>query len=223
VDMIPGPIKQVSLRAMGFAQDTVPALKLGSKKIQGSRQISRELDRVRPQPPLFPSDPEERGRVEEAELWGDEVLQPSARRMIWNGLGRDRSALTSYSEGAKLRVPTAVAARTGAPVIAMARRRNQADDQAVARDFSELPGVLAHVDGLIADGVIGGEGANAADFQIAPSVRLMLTMDDLRPAIESRPAGELAMRLIPDFPGRLPPVFPRQWLQPLRAEPAQPG
>jgi glutathione S-transferase len=155
--------------------------------------------------------------VEEAERWGDEVLQSMPRRIIWNSLARERSALMSYSEGSNLPVPAPIAVRTGGPVIALANRRNKATDDAVRSDLAELPGVLDHVDKLIADGVIGGESPNAADFQIAPSLRLMLTIGDLRPAIESRPAGKLAMRLIPDFPGELDPVLPADWLAPLRS------
>ena len=216
VDMIPGPLKQAQLRLMGFPGDTVPALKLDGEKVQGTREISRALDRRQPDPPLFPSDPGQRAKVEEAERWGDEVLQSMPRRIIWNALGRDRSSLASYSEGSNLPVPDAIASRTGAPVIAMAKRRNKASDEAVRADLAALPEVLDHVDALIADGVIGGESPNAADYQIAPSLRLMLTMDDLRPALESRPAGELAMRVIPDFPGHLGPALPADWLQPLR-------
>jgi glutathione S-transferase len=63
--------------------------------------------------------------------------------------------------------------------------------------------------------VLNGPDLNAADFQIAPSVRLAMTMDDLRPAIESRPAGELALRVAPDYPGRIPPILPPSWLEPL--------
>jgi glutathione S-transferase len=64
---------------------------------------------------------------------------------------------------------------------------------------------------------MGGDEPNAADYQIAPSVRLAMTFDDLRPAIEPRPAGRLATRLIPEFPGRTPPIFPAEWLEGLRA------
>lgn len=216
VDMIPGPVKQLGLRAMGFPGDTVPALKLDGEKVQGTREISRALDRHQPEPPLFPSDPGQRAKVEEAERWGDEVLQSMPRRIIWNSLSRDRSQLMSYSEGSKLPVPAPIAARTGAPVIAMAKRRNKASDEAVRADLAELPAALDHVDQLISAGVIGGDSPNAADYQIAPSLRLMLTMDDLRPAIESRPAGKLAMSVIPDFPGHLGPALPADWLAPLR-------
>jgi hypothetical protein len=44
-----------------------------------------------------------------------------------------------------------------------------------------------------------------------------MTLDDLRPAIASRPAGQLAERIDPDFPGRAPAILPAAWLEPLRA------
>src|SRR5437764_12951901 len=52
---------------------TVPALRFGSERVQTNRAIARFLDRVQPQPPLFPADPERRAAVEQAERWGDEV------------------------------------------------------------------------------------------------------------------------------------------------------
>jgi glutathione S-transferase len=69
------------LRGLGFPRVTVPALRIDGAKVQGSRDIARELDRLVPEPPLFPADPEARAEVEEAEKWGDEVLQSAARRL----------------------------------------------------------------------------------------------------------------------------------------------
>ena len=43
-----------------------------------------------------------RAGVEEAELWGDQVLQPLARRLVWASLKRDPGAMLSYSEGADI-------------------------------------------------------------------------------------------------------------------------
>ena len=42
-----------------------------------------------------------------------------------------------------------------------------------------------------------GPQLNAADFQIAPDVALLLRFDDLAPHIERRPAAQLARRLAP--------------------------
>src|SRR4051812_33934056 len=58
------------LRVLGFEGATVPALKLDGRRIQGTREIARELERLRPEPPLFPSEPARRALVEEAERWG---------------------------------------------------------------------------------------------------------------------------------------------------------
>jgi glutathione S-transferase len=77
--------------------------------------------------------------------------------------------------------------------------------------LAALPGQLDRVDALLAEGVIGGERPNAADFQIAPSVRLMLCFDQLRDQIDARPAGAHARRYVPDYPGRFREVFPAQW------------
>lgn len=205
------------VRALGFPGVTVPALKIEGHKVQGSREISRELDRLRPEPPLFPADPEQRAAVEEAERFGDEELQHPIRQIIWWALKRESSALRSYAEGAKLGIPIGLAVRTAAPIIALEIRVNEAGDENVRRDLAALPGLLDRVDAWIEAGVLNGERLNAADFQIAPSLRLAMTLDDIRPAIESRPAGKLAVRAIPDFPGRTPPVLPPAWLGPLRS------
>ena len=214
-DLMPVISKGV-LRGLGFPRNTVPAIKLDGEKVQGSRQIARELERLRPEPPLFPSDPEQRAAVEEAERFGDEELQHPIRQILWWTIRRDKSSLRSYSEGAKLGVPIGLAVATGGPIVAASARFNQATDDNVKRDLAALPGLLQRVDDLIAAGVLGGEQPNAADFQIAPSLGLALTLDDLRPAIEGRPAGELAKRLVPDYPGHTPPILPAEWLAPLR-------
>src|SRR6266498_2859329 len=56
----------------------------------------------------------------------------------------------------------------------------------------------------------------AADFQVATSIRLLLLLEQVRPFIEPRPGGALAMRLAPEYPGRFGAVFPNAWLEPLR-------
>lgn len=215
VDLMPVIAKAV-LKALRFPGVTVPALRLDGQRVQGSRQIARTLDAFRPQPPLFPEDADLRAAVEEAERWGDEVLQAPARRILWNAIRRDRSSLASFAEGARLGIPTAIAVRTSAPIVALAARFNAADDERVRADLAALPGMFARVDDWIADGVLGAEAPNAADFQVATSIRLLMSLDDVRPAIEHRPAGQLAQRIVPDYPGRLGPVLPVAWVEPLR-------
>jgi glutathione S-transferase len=215
VDLMP-VISKGLLRAMRFPGNTVPALKLDGERVQGSREIARELDRLRPEPPLFPADPDLRVKVEEAEAWGD-TFQQKPRRFSWWALKRDRAPMASYAEGARLGVPVGLAVKTGGPIVSAAARLNEATDENVRADLASLPADLDRIDQWIADGVMGGGEPNAADFQIAPSVRLAMTLDDLRPYIEQRPAGRLAMQVISDFPGRTPPVLPPEWLEPLKS------
>jgi len=211
VDLIPMVAKPV-LRALRFPRATVPALMWDGRRVQGSRAIARALEEARPHPPLLPSEPAQRRAVEDAERWGDEVLQPVPRRLVWWALRRDPSALASYAEGARLGVPLGLALKTAPPIIWGAARFNNATDATIRADLATLPEMLERVDSWIEEGVLGGRDPNAADFQIGTSVRLLTTLDDLRPAIESRPCGEMARRVVPVFPGRARPAFPRQWL-----------
>lgn len=218
-DLLPVISKGV-LRAVGFPGVTVPALKIDGDKVQGSRQITRELDRLRPEPPLFPADPAQRAAVEEAERFGDEELQHPVRQILWWGMRKDRAPLRSYSEGARLGAPIGLLVKTAAPIVALSARFNEAGDENARKAVAALPAMLDRIDAWIESGVLNGDQLNAADFQIAPSLGLAMTLDDLRPAIENRPAGALARRLVPNYPGQMPPVLPAEWLDPLRTQPA---
>lgn len=211
-DLMP-VVSKVVLRAVGFPGVTVPALKLDGDKVQGSRQIARELERLQPDPPLFPADPEQRAAVEEAERFGDEELQHPIRQLLWWGFKQDKEPLRSYSEGAKIGVPIGLAVKTGGPLVALSARFNEASDENARAALEKLPGLLDQVDAYIGEGILNGERLNVADFQIAPSLGLAMTLDDLRPMIENRPASELARRSVPDYPGHMPPVLPSAWLQ----------
>jgi glutathione S-transferase len=213
-DLMPVVSKGV-LRAVGFPGITVPALKIEGDKVQGSRQIARELERLRPEPPLFPADAEQRTAVEEAERLGDEELQHPIRQLLWWGFKQDRYPMESYSEGAKLGVPIGLAVKTGGPLVALSARFNEASDENARAALAELPALLDRVDAYVESGVLNGEHPNVADFQIAPSIGLAMTLDDLRPSIENRPAAALARRFVPNYPGRMPPVLPAEWLDPL--------
>src|SRR6187397_1539847 len=183
------------VRGLGFPRGTVPALRLDGARIQGTRTIALALDSLRPDPPLFPRDPARRRAVEEAESWGDEAYQPVVRRPLWAAVQRDRSTIGSYLEGARLGIPTSLAARTAPPIILAAVRHNRATDEAVRRDLARLPALLDHVDALLRDGTLGGDDLNAADYQIGTSTALVATLEDTRPVLEGRPAAGHARRV----------------------------
>ena len=94
----------------------------------------------------------------------------------------------------------------------MAAKIQGAVDDAVRADLAALPGLLDRIDGWIAEGLLGGEEPNVADYQVASTLALLMTLDDLRPFISARPAGELVRRYAAGYPGRMPPTFPKAWL-----------
>jgi glutathione S-transferase len=217
---LPPVVSRVLMRAAGFSGNRVPALKIDGRKVQGSRNISRELDAVQPEPALFPADPERRATVEEAERWGDEVFQQMARTITWWALKRHKSDQASFLEGAgplaRLGMPARIASATSGPILAIAIRLNDSTDETVRKTLADIGPALDHIDTLIADGVLGGTQPNAADFQIGGSIALLRTFEDVRERIDPRPAADLARRLFAWYPGRVQPSFPPEWLEPLR-------
>jgi glutathione S-transferase len=216
VDELPG-FHPLQLRLVGFRGGTVPALKIDGRRVQGSRRISRALDELRPDPPLFPADPGHRAEVVEAERWGEHALQPVPRR-IFRWCATNSHAVRRWIVGDVVGWPAAgVLATVQAPIAWRFAHVSGADDNAVRADLAGLGALLDRVDGLIAEGAIGTEEPNAADFQIATSVRALLAYDDLRAAVERRPAAELARRLLPTYPEPIPRALPAEWLAPLGA------
>jgi glutathione S-transferase len=199
--LLPG-LHPVLLRTRGFRGGTVPAMKIDGRKVQESRAISRALDELEPEPPLFPDDPEKRLEVEEAERWGDEVLQDVPRRIVrWLSVHRPETRVMIAKE---IGVPLPkLAAWVNAPTARYMANKVESDRE-INNAIGAVGEVLDHVDELIEQGVIGGEVPNAADFQIATSVRALLTVRDLDRATQGRPAAEHAMRLVPEFGNDFP-------------------
>ena len=208
---LPAGSQQLAMRAFGFRGGTVPAMKLDGDRVQGSREISRALDRAVPEPPLFPVAPGRRAAVEEAERWGDLVYQPVPRRIFrWsiatNPTARER-VLGDFG------FPAApLTSRLMLPVAHFYMRRERGGEATARADVAALPQHLDHVDELIAAGVIDAEELNAADFQIATTTRVLLNFPALRPLVEGRPAEAHAMRVIPRFGRETRIEIPAKWL-----------
>jgi len=213
VDLLPVVARLQQWRRFGGS--SVPGVVFDDgEHVLGSRAIVRALEHRAPEPPLLPLDVGERRAVEEAERWGDEVLQPLVRRLLWAALRRRPALLMAYGDGADLPVPRPIA-RLSAPLVARnASRLNHADDPEVRADLVNLDFHLHRADRWVDAGVIGGERPNAGDLQVGSGLRLLLTLEDLQPRIDGRPCGAVARRWFPDYPGRVPAgVFPSGWLE----------
>lgn len=199
------------VRAAGFEGATVPALELNGRKVQGSLAISRALETAGLGPSLFPA--ERRPAVEQAERWGEAELQPVPRRIFrWALLASPE--LRRWMAKDILHAPApGLTARAALPMVRTLARATGADEAAARRDLRRLPVLLDHADALVAEGTIGAEVPNAADFQIASTVFVMLHASDLRPLAEGRPCAALARRLFTRYPVEIPPLLPREWLR----------
>jgi len=205
----------------GFQTMTVPALKIDGRRVQGSREISRELDALEPHPPLFPADPQRRQAVEQAERRGEE-LQDVVRRLFWWGAQREPEGFhrTLRHRSAMMRPLQRVSRGL---VTRLATAGHRATDRAVQEDLAGLPARLDEIDAWIDDGLLGGPERNAADFQFAPNIAALRSFEDLAPFVEGRPAARLADDILPGEPTAMPAVLPAAWLEPLRAIGARHG
>lgn len=208
---LPPGIHAFMLLALGFETMSVPAMKLDGRRVQGTRSISRVLDELVPERPLFPADPVRRAAVEDAERWG-EGFQNATRRIFYCVARRDRKAFRSVMLPERA-LPMRVFLRVGAGlIIRLASGAHRATEDACREDVALLPTRLDQIDAWIEAGVLDGKELNAADFQIAANVSALLRSEDLAPLIEGRRAAGWARRVAPDYPGHLGPVLPSEWL-----------
>jgi glutathione S-transferase len=186
---------QPAIMKLLFGERTVPGVKFADgEKVQGSRAILRALERRVAAPPLYDG-PAGTAAIEDAERWGDEVFQAIPRRLLWEAFTRRRDAMYGFQAGAKSpKLPKPVVLAASYMVLPVERRINDVDDAGVRADLAALPSLLDQVDTYIGDGVLDGERPNAADLQIAPTIRLLYALDDVRPLIEGRPAEAFAFR-----------------------------
>ncbi len=207
------PMTQMLVGPLRYGGTTVPGMRFDGEKLVGSRAIMRRLDELAPEPPLLPPPGDERyARVLEAERWGDEVLQSVPRRIIDVAFLRRPAAMESYIGDARLPIPRALMGPAMPLTAKLMAGKNHARDATARADLAALPGQLDRVDGWIADGLIGGDEPNAADLQIGSTIRLLLSIGDVRPLIENRQAAKLT-KWFPPMVGEIEAgVLPAEWM-----------
>jgi glutathione S-transferase len=195
-----------------FGKRTVPALRVDSYKVVGSRLIMRVLDGLRPEPALLPHDAAAHAAVEEAERWGDEELQDLGRRLPWGALHFRPEAMGTFAgPGAPPLDPPGT--DFAMKFIHASWKYHKITAARLAEDLAGLPGKLDRIDAYVAEGILAGETPNAADLQIGATIAVLLTVGDLRPLIEGRPGEQVARKWFDDRPGLVPAgAFPASWM-----------
>jgi glutathione S-transferase len=206
---LPPPI-HAAMMPLLFSGRTVPAIRFADgEKVQGSRAILRAAERRVPEPALYGSP-----AIDEAERWGDEVLQPLGRSVLWPAFARSPRSMHSFQTGKRgPRLPMPVVLALAPMVTWIEQRINHTGEARARADLQALPGHLDQIDRWIAEGVLGGEEPNAADLQIGSTLMNLLAIADLRPLIAGRPAAAVAQRWFAPSPGHVPAgTLPADWI-----------
>ena len=208
VSLTPGPHVEEMERVYGAGNTTVPGLLVGDEPVHGSRAILERLEQIEPDPPLYPEPIA--GSVRKAERWGDEQLQDLGRRLPWGALYFRPEAMGTFGGGDPLDPAGTDFAIT---YVRGTWKYHAITAERLAADLTGLPEKIDHVDALAREGILGGDEPNAADLQIGATLRVLLTVADLRPLIEGRPAEQVARGWFPDYPGQIPEgAFPAGWV-----------
>jgi glutathione S-transferase len=212
VDLVPGEHVEEMQRIYGEGRSTVPGLLVDRTPVHGSRPIMAMLEQLEPNPPLFPAAIAD--EVREAERWGDVELQDLGRRLTWGALHFLPEALGTFGDGDPLDGPgTDDAIR----YVRSSWRYHGITAALLADDLAGLPAKLDHVDALAEAGVIGGATPTAADYQIGATLRVLLTVGDLRPLMEGRHGERIARWWFPRYEGDVPAgAFPAGWVPPVQ-------
>ena len=114
-----------------------------------ARDLAGAGGRGQPEPRLFPADPARRLEVEEAERWGDEILQKVPRRIYPLGRRRTsprvpRAAWPARPACPRRRWPAAL----NTPVAKVMARRSDSSDERVQATLGLLPALLDRVEQL---------------------------------------------------------------------------
>ena len=208
VDFQPGPHSEEMQKLYGEGRNTVPGLMVDGEPVHGSRPILARLEELAPDPTLFPADRAD--AVREAERWGDDELQDLGRRLPWAALYFRPEAMGTFAGVEPLDGPgTDFAMR----FVRGTWKYHGITAERLAEDLAGLPAKLDHIEQLAQEGVIGQEQPTAADLQIGATLRVLLTVGDLRPLIEGGAGERVARRWFPEYPGEVPAgAYPAGWV-----------
>lgn len=207
------PALHAPLLKLRFGVRRVPLLVLPSgEQVPGSRRILQRLEALQPEPPLYPKS--HIAAIEEAERWGDEVLQDAARIIFWGGARTYPSALASFQAGSKLpKIPSPLMRLFSPLIIAGEERLNEVTPEKVRAALQALPDHLDQIGRFHNADAFGASTPTAADLQIGSSLQLMRAVEDIRPMIDSHPFAREVARWLPAAPGSIPSgAFPAEWL-----------
>ncbi len=189
----------------GEGNTTVPGLLVDDEPVHGSRAILARLETIEPTPTLYPSED-----VREAERWGDEQLQDLGRCLPWGAMYFRPESMGTFAGGEPL---DPAGTDFAIKFVRATWRYHKITATRLHDDLAGLPAKIAHIEQLAQDGVLDGEQPNAADLQIAATIRVLLPLGDLAPLLDGSAAERIALRFFPSYPGSVPQgAYPAGWV-----------
>ena len=183
----------------------LPVIDLDGKRIWDSTAIIAALEEYRPDPPLYPADPELKREALEWEDWADEEIAPRVRRLNWHYTFDDNDATVAsvFPDGAPAKERMM---RMTAPVAKGLVRRDYDVSQASADEaLTVLRAGMDKVEEALAGGdYLVGDSFSVADLTVAalytPLVapperpwapkQLVGELQNIREQLTARPAGQ---------------------------------
>jgi glutathione S-transferase len=163
---VPGQHRKIAKRLAGTS--TFPVLELDGEVIGDSTEIIAALERRFPEPPLYPTDPDERRRALELEGLFDEQLGPAARLLFLHHALPDANLMLGafvpdMASGRRL-LARALFGRVRRGVKAM----YAIDEQSVARSYDQVRSVATHFRSELGSrGYLVGDRFTVADLTAA--------------------------------------------------------
>ena len=209
VMLLPGNQDGVLEGIYGEGNTTVPGILVGEEPVHTSIGILRFIEEQVPENPLYPeaiaSD------VREAEVWGDEYFQDVARRLPFGALHFRPGSMGTFAGAGEL---DAAGTDFAAKNLRGIWRYMKLKPSHLMEDLARIDETIERIESYAREGIIDGETPTAADFQIAASARVLLTVGDLLPAFEGTAAERIARRFFPDYEGEIPAgAFPPAWVK----------
>jgi glutathione S-transferase len=167
-------------------QNKTPVLEMSGQRLVGSAHIIEELERLRPDPPLYPEAQHDRKRALSLQSWFDDEVAPTVRRIFWSTYIDDAGACSRMAtNGAS--GPARFAFRALFPLLRPAFRKN------IGLDREKLEAARAALDGIFArlESEIGPKGYLIGDrFGLADLVAAAIMSAIVRPPQFSYPLPE---------------------------------
>ena len=153
---------------MRTGQRKTPVLEIDGTRLIGSAHIIDELERRRPDPPLYPADEAARSRALAIQAWFDDEVAPALRRLFWSTYIADTAACARMATDGASR-PARIAFRALFPLMRPVFRKNMGiDRERLEAARAGLGGVFDRLESEIGPrGYLVGDRFGLADLAAA--------------------------------------------------------